>query len=160
MQDHSSEKEVGDAVTPSPECLTGPDLRAVWTRPFPLSTSDFLFQGKWQPIPVFLTGKSYGQRSLMAYSPWDHRESDTTEHVGSGFEGGEGNRQEGDFMLEHRCMDPSFIIVPGYFLRLSLMPDLPAMALCIFIIIKLQNPQSSKSCYSHLMKKMRLSTKE
>ena len=24
---------------------------------------------KWQPIPVFLPGKSHGQRSLVAYSP-------------------------------------------------------------------------------------------
>ena len=28
---------------------------------------------KWQPIPVFLTGKSHGQRSLAGYSPWSHR---------------------------------------------------------------------------------------
>ena len=26
---------------------------------------------KWQPAPVFLPGKSYGQRSLADYSPWD-----------------------------------------------------------------------------------------
>ena len=76
----------------------------------------------------------------MAYSPWDHRESDTTEHVGSGFEGGEGNRQEGDFMLEHRCMDPSFIIVPGYFLCLSLMPDLPAMGFMYIYYHKTSKP--------------------
>ena len=25
---------------------------------------------KWQPTPVFLTGKCHGQRSLMGYSPW------------------------------------------------------------------------------------------
>ena len=25
---------------------------------------------KWQPTPVFLPGKSHGQRSLMGYSPW------------------------------------------------------------------------------------------
>ena len=25
---------------------------------------------KWQPTPVFLLGKFYGQRSLMSYSPW------------------------------------------------------------------------------------------
>ena len=24
----------------------------------------------WQPTPVFLTGKSHGQRSLSSYSPW------------------------------------------------------------------------------------------
>ena len=25
---------------------------------------------KWQPSPVFLLGKSHGQRSLAGYSPW------------------------------------------------------------------------------------------
>ena len=33
----------------------------------------------WQPTPVFLPGKSHGQRSLVGCSPWGHRESDTTE---------------------------------------------------------------------------------
>ena len=33
---------------------------------------------KWQPTPVFLPGKSHGQRSLMGYNPWGRRESDTT----------------------------------------------------------------------------------
>ena len=28
---------------------------------------------KWQPTPVFLPGKSHGQRSLEAYSPWCHK---------------------------------------------------------------------------------------
>ena len=32
---------------------------------------------KWQPTPVFLPGKSYGQRSLAGYSPWGGKESDT-----------------------------------------------------------------------------------
>ena len=27
----------------------------------------------WQPSPVFLPGKSYGQRSLIVYSPWGCR---------------------------------------------------------------------------------------
>ena len=36
---------------------------------------------KWQPIPVFLSGKSHGQRSLAGYSPWGHKESDTTEQL-------------------------------------------------------------------------------
>ena len=31
---------------------------------------------KWEPIPVFLPGKSHGQRSLEGYSPWGHTESD------------------------------------------------------------------------------------
>ena len=43
---------------------------------------------KWQPTPVFLPGKSHGQRSMVGYSPWDcgvehdlateHTHTDTT----------------------------------------------------------------------------------
>ena len=33
--------------------------------------------------PVFLAGKSHGQRSLAGYSPWGHKESDTTEQLNS-----------------------------------------------------------------------------
>ena len=28
----------------------------------------------WQPIPVFLPGEFHGQRSLVSYSPWSHKE--------------------------------------------------------------------------------------
>ena len=31
----------------------------------------------WWTIPVFLPGKSHGQRSLMGCSPWGHKEWDT-----------------------------------------------------------------------------------
>ena len=34
---------------------------------------------KWQPTPVFLPGKSHGRRSLVGYSLWGHKKSDTTE---------------------------------------------------------------------------------
>ena len=40
---------------------------------------------KWQPTPVFLTGKSHGQRSLKGYSPWSCKESDKTEPLNIGF---------------------------------------------------------------------------
>ena len=33
----------------------------------------------WQPTPVFLPGESHGQRSLVGYSLWGHKESDMTE---------------------------------------------------------------------------------
>ena len=36
---------------------------------------------KWQPTPVFLPGKSHGQRSVVGYSPWGHKESDPTEQL-------------------------------------------------------------------------------
>ena len=36
---------------------------------------------KLQPMPAFIPGKLYGQRSLAGYSPWGHKESDTAEHA-------------------------------------------------------------------------------
>ena len=36
---------------------------------------------KWQPTPVFLPGKSHGRRSVVGYSPWCRKESDTTERL-------------------------------------------------------------------------------
>ena len=42
-----------------------------WVRKIPWSW-------KWQPTPVFLPGKSLGQRSLSGLSPWGCKESDTT----------------------------------------------------------------------------------
>ena len=36
---------------------------------------------KWQPTPVLLPGKFHGQRSLVGYSPWGCKESDTTEQL-------------------------------------------------------------------------------
>ena len=40
-----------------------------------------LWRRKWQPTPVFLPGKSQGQRSLGGCSPWGHKESDMTEYT-------------------------------------------------------------------------------
>jgi len=40
------------------------------------------FPGKgngWLPMPIFLPEEFHGQRSLVGYSPWGHKESDTTE---------------------------------------------------------------------------------
>jgi len=33
----------------------------------------------WQPTPVFVSGESHGQRSLVGYTPWSWKESDMTE---------------------------------------------------------------------------------
>ena len=35
----------------------------------------------WQPTPVFLPGKSHGQRSLAGYNPWGHKELETIEQL-------------------------------------------------------------------------------
>ena len=34
---------------------------------------------EWQPTPVFLSGGAHGQRSLVGYGLWGHKESDMTE---------------------------------------------------------------------------------
>ena len=43
-----------------------------WVRKIP-------WRKAWLPTPVFLLGKSHGQRNLVSYSPWCHKESDTIE---------------------------------------------------------------------------------
>jgi len=45
-------------------------LLVYWTSPW---------RRKWQHTPVFLPGKSRGQRSLVNYSSWGHKEADTIE---------------------------------------------------------------------------------
>jgi len=40
-----------------------------------------LWSRTWLPTPVFLPGKFHGQRSLVRYSPWAHKELDTAEHT-------------------------------------------------------------------------------
>ena len=45
-----------------------------WVRKIP-------WRRKWQHALVFLPRKSHGQRSLVGYSPWGHKESDTTEQL-------------------------------------------------------------------------------
>ena len=41
----------------------------------------FILHRAWLLTPVFLPGESHGQRSLAGYSPWGHKESDTTEQL-------------------------------------------------------------------------------
>ena len=38
---------------------------------------------KWPPTPVFLLLKSHGQKNLVGYSLWGHKESDAIEHTGT-----------------------------------------------------------------------------
>ena len=40
-----------------------------------------LWRRIWRPTPVFLPGKSHGQRSVVGYIPWGHKESDMTEQL-------------------------------------------------------------------------------
>ena len=38
----------------------------------------FPWRRKWQPTPVFLPGEYHGQRILVGYSSWGHKELDMT----------------------------------------------------------------------------------
>ena len=40
---------------------------------------------EWLPTPVFLPGEFHGERSLVAYSPWGCKESDTTRQLTLGY---------------------------------------------------------------------------
>ena len=38
-------------------------------------------EGNGTPLQYYCLGKSHGQRSLVGYSPWGRKESDTTERL-------------------------------------------------------------------------------
>jgi len=40
-----------------------------------------LWRRELLPTPVFFPGEFHGQRSLAGYSPWGHKELDTTERL-------------------------------------------------------------------------------
>ena len=50
----------------------------MWFGPW---TEEIRWRKAWQPAPVFLPGESQAQRSLVRYSPWGHKESNTTEET-------------------------------------------------------------------------------
>ena len=54
-------------------------LRAMWETLVQSLGWEDPWRRKWQPTPVFLPGESHGRRSLVGYSSWGRKESDTTE---------------------------------------------------------------------------------
>ena len=48
---------------------------------FDRGVGKIFWRRKWQPTPVFLLGKSHGQRSLAGYNPQGPTEWDTPEHT-------------------------------------------------------------------------------
>ena len=70
-----------------------------WVRKIP-------WRRAWQPTPVFMPGESHGQRSLLGYSPWGHKESDTTEWLSTSMKGLLMSDQEGT--PENICLIQGF----------------------------------------------------
>ena len=55
-----------------------PVVQETWVRKITPDQENALEKGM-AISPVLLLGGSHGQRSLVGYSPWGHKESDTTE---------------------------------------------------------------------------------
>ena len=55
-----------------------PAMRETW---FDSWVGKIPWRRKWQSTPALLPGKSHGRRSLISYSPWGCKESDTTEQL-------------------------------------------------------------------------------
>ena len=51
-----------------------PTMPKTWVRKIP-------WRREWQPTPIFFPGESHGQRSLVGYNPWGHKDSDMTEYT-------------------------------------------------------------------------------
>ena len=56
-----------------------PAMRRRRKHGFDLWVGKIHWRRKWQPTLLFLPGKSHGQRSLVCYTPWDHKELDMCE---------------------------------------------------------------------------------
>ena len=59
--------------------MKGPKLPAVQEIRVKAADWEDPWRRDWLPTPVFLPGKFHGQRSLVGYSPCDHKELDRLE---------------------------------------------------------------------------------
>ena len=55
-----------------------PTMWETWVR---FLGGKILWRREWLPTPVFLPGKSHGQKSLTGHSPWGCKELDMTERL-------------------------------------------------------------------------------
>ena len=68
-----------DSILKSRDITLSTKDRLVKSMIFPVVM--YVRRRQWHPNPVFLPGKSHGQRSLVGFSPWGRYESDTTERL-------------------------------------------------------------------------------
>ena len=64
-----------------PKWLSGKESACQCRRHFDPWVGKIPWRRKWQPTPVFLPGKSHGQRSLTGYSPKGPKDLDMTERL-------------------------------------------------------------------------------
>ena len=63
--------QVTPVVKKPPADAGGPRRSLPWVGKIP-------WRRAWQPTPIFSPGESHGQKSLVGYSLWGRKESDTT----------------------------------------------------------------------------------
>ena len=68
-----------DAASQVALVVKNPPAKAGDIRDAGLICRSIPWRREWQPTPVLSPGESHGQRSLVGYSPYDHKESDATE---------------------------------------------------------------------------------
>ena len=68
----------GDSLPPELVVKNPPAMQETHERGFDPWVGKIPWSRKWKLAPVFLPGKSLGQGSLVGYSPWGHKELDTT----------------------------------------------------------------------------------
>ena len=62
-------------------------------RRFDPRVGEIPWRRKWKPTLILLPGESHGQRSLVDYSPWGHKEMDMTEQLNNNKTQGSCGRQ-------------------------------------------------------------------
>ena len=73
LSTHSMQRDFpGVSDSEGSACNVG-DLDSIWVGK--------IWKREWLPTPVFLPGDFHEPRSLAGYSPWGHKESDTTERL-------------------------------------------------------------------------------
>ena len=85
---------------------------------------------KRQPTPLFLSGKSHGQRSMVVYSPWGLKESDNWAHIHA--MPTKENRERKPIIPAHLIFRCELTIIVKYFLAwlLSLKVCKPNWSIC------------------------------
>ena len=80
-----------------------------WVRKIP-------WRSKRPPTPVFLPGKSCGQKNLEGYSPWSHKESDMTWQLHDNIQR---HISAGDHNAKHNCTWETLHLLKGSMSRVG-----------------------------------------
>ena len=81
---------------------------------------------KWQPTPGCLPGEPHRQRSLVGYSPWGRKESDTTSQLSTWAEGRAQKKGSFAWLIEQETLQ-------GTLMQKNVSQQHPSDALLLFM---------------------------